>query len=686
MIERAKKFIEQRNFSELENLWMEMLEQADISLKDPFYIADELKAIKETTRGYILLEILANHLENQNRLDEAIEVYKKLAYFTDNDKPIRKRLINLYKKRYSNNERIERFLELSGIEEGEHFFRSLEKLEGYLKFDIGRVFYFERYGLGEVVSMNPEKRELVIDFQKQKGYFVKFDVARGLLKSAPEGHYLYKKYKSIDELKRFASEDAIGLVKYLLKSLNEPLSSSEIKIHLSGIVGEDELDRFWEKVRKRLEKDVNVKVEIRKGQKVYQYIEGFDKKGSYLESFNNADLDGKYELVEKSIKEQPELFDILLEELVNFANKDYNKEPARAMDILYLCEELKRAGTDYTIDEILKSSDYTQILLNLKNFEHKKKFLKEIQKREPESWQRIFLKIMEVADDTRLIDEVERQLKDGRIDLDNFYRSVFLLPQRTPGLLIWLLKKTADDSKKELFKAEYLSRLITSLEYIKEAKQTFLKTLTLERFDEIIKDSDISEVSRIKEALARSTVLKAYEKNDYLRIIDFHFPQLQDKKEDYIYATQEALDRKRRELEHLMKVEIPENKKEISRAREYGDLSENFEYKAAKERQDQLYQKVRDIETELLKVRIIDFNNIDTSKVGVGTRVFLKNFLNGEILEYTILGPWDSDFSKNIISNESPLAKDSLLNKRVGDKIELQGKIYEIISIEKAKV
>ncbi|MEO0142047.1 MAG: GreA/GreB family elongation factor, partial [candidate division WOR-3 bacterium] len=143
--------------------------------------------------------------------------------------------------------------------------------------------------------------------------------------------------------------------------------------------------------------------------------------------------------------------------------------------------------------------------------------------------------------------------------------------------------------------------------------------------------------------------------------------------------------RKKNELEHLLNVEIPENKKEISRAREYGDLSENFEYKAAKERQDQLYQRLRTLESELQKAKIIDFNNIDISKVGIGTKVILKNLQGDNILEYTILGPWDSDLSRNVISYESPLAKDILLEKRVGDKIKLEDKIYEIIKIEIAK-
>ncbi len=685
MIEKAKRLIEAKDFSELENLWIEMLDDKSISIKDFLSVADGLKSIRETSRGFMLLEILACHLINQNDINGAIETYKHMAYFTEDDSIVRKALVDLYKKRYGDNERIERYIELSRIETGEHLFKCLERLEEFLKYDIGRVFYFEKYGLGEVVAMNPEKRELVVDFQKQKGYFVKFDVAHKLIIPAPEGHYLYKKYKNIEELKIFANEDPLRLVIYLLKSFKTSLSSSEIKSYLTGVVEENKLDKFWEKVRKKLEKNEHIKIELKKGQKIYQYIENFDKKETYIESFKKADIDEKYLLTEKCARESPEIFSAMLDLLISFANETYRTEPARALDILYLCDEHRKTGLNYTIDALLQFKGIKELLLNLKNYEHKRKFLEEIKRREPQDWQKIFQQILTVSDDTKLLEVIEEQLTNSGFELGDLYKSVILMPQKFPGTFLFLLKKIANGMVKEFTDVKYLPRLINSLEHIKGAKQIFIKGFTLEKFDEIIKTGEIADVLKIKDALIRSTALKDYEKNDYLRIINYHFPQLFEKKEDYLYTTQESLIRKKNELEHLLTVEIPANKKEISRARGYGDLSENFEYKVAKERQDQLYQRIRMLESELQRAKIIDFNNIDISRVGIGTRVTLRSLQEDSILEYTILGPWDSDLSKNIISYESPLAKEILLEKKVGDKVRLEDKIYEIIKIEIAK-
>lgn len=686
MIEKAKELIEKRDFSGLESLWMEKLDEKGISIAHFLRIADGLKSIKETSRAFMLLEILASHLSNEKQIDEAIEVYKHMVYFTEDDSPIRVALVNLFKVKYGDNERIEKFIELSGIEKETHLFKSLERLEDFLKYDIGRVFYFEKFGLGEVVSMNPEKKELVIDFKKQKGYFLKLDVARGLLQPVPEGTFLYKKYKNIEELRLLANKDPAGLVLYLLKSIKEPLTTGDIKNHLKDVIDENEIDRFWESVRKRLEKDECIKVESKKGQKVYQFISGISKKDAYIESFKKGDTDEKYSLVERCAKEQPEIFNEMIGLLISFANENYKTIPARALDILYLCEEYKKTGINYTVDEILKYEKYENIILNLKTSEHKKKFLEEIKKRESGNWQKIYQLIMGVSDDTKLINQIETELKNSGFDITEFYNSVLLMPQKLSGVFQYMLKNIANGSLQEFAKPKYLPRMINNLEYIKGVKNIFFKGFTLERFDGIIKKADVTEAKKIKDALIKSTVLKDYEKNDYIKIIDYHFPQLKEKKEDYIYTTQAALERKKKELEYLLVVEIPENKKEISRAREFGDLSENFEYKAAKERQDQLYQRVRMLESELHRAKIIDLNNVDTSRVGIGTKVTLKSLKDDSTIEYTILGPWDGDLSKNIISNESPLAKNILLEKKIGDRIIMEGQDFEIIKIEPAKI
>src|SRR5204863_677040 len=118
------------------------------------------------------------------------------------------------------------------------------------------------------------------------------------------------------------------------------------------------------------------------------------------------------------------------------------------------------------------------------------------------------------------------------------------------------------------------------------------------------------------------------------------YPTLREPQEEPVYATADSLEKKRAELTHLKAVEIPANSKALQAAREMGDLRENFEYKAARQRAEYLSARVGELSSELSRVQVLDPAQIDTSAVHVGTKLMLSN---GELRrEVVILGPWES--------------------------------------------
>ena len=138
-----------------------------------------------------------------------------------------------------------------------------------------------------------------------------------------------------------------------------------------------------------------------------------------------------------------------------------------------------------------------------------------------------------------------------------------------------------------------------------------------------------------------------------------------------IYLTLEGKKELEDKLEYLKTVKREEVTKAIGAAREYGDLSENSEYDAAKEAQGVLESEILEIETKLRDCIIIDKENIDTSKVSLGcfVKVFDKDF--NEEVEYKIVGSTESNPLKGFISNESPVGL-ALLNANVGDVVTVQ--------------
>ncbi len=140
---------------------------------------------------------------------------------------------------------------------------------------------------------------------------------------------------------------------------------------------------------------------------------------------------------------------------------------------------------------------------------------------------------------------------------------------------------------------------------------------------------------------------------------------------DIVYYTEEGLEKLRKELEHLKTTERSSIARQISEARDKGDLSENAEYDAAKEAQGLLEAKIAKMESEFAKARILDESQIDTSKVLIMSKVTIKNIVNSMSMTYEIVPESEADLKTKKISISSPIAK-GLLGKEVGDIAEIQ--------------
>jgi transcription elongation factor GreA len=138
------------------------------------------------------------------------------------------------------------------------------------------------------------------------------------------------------------------------------------------------------------------------------------------------------------------------------------------------------------------------------------------------------------------------------------------------------------------------------------------------------------------------------------------------------------------ELERLKKVERPKNIKEIEEARGHGDLSENAEYHAAKERQSHIQGRIRDLEHKLAEAQIIDTSKLSTEKVVFGATVTVKDVQNGTEQCYMLVGQDEGDLKNGKISVQSPVGR-ALIGKRVGDTLEVKtpAKVveYEVLDI-----
>ena len=147
--------------------------------------------------------------------------------------------------------------------------------------------------------------------------------------------------------------------------------------------------------------------------------------------------------------------------------------------------------------------------------------------------------------------------------------------------------------------------------------------------------------------------------------------------------TKSGYEKLKRELEHLKKVEVPENVRAIEEARAHGDISENAEYAAAKERQSFIQGKIQEIENNLATSKVIDLKDLTDERAVFGSTVSIQDVDNDDVIRYQLVGPCESDISKNRISVTSPIGK-ALIGKEIGDivKVKTPGGVRELEIID----
>ena len=148
--------------------------------------------------------------------------------------------------------------------------------------------------------------------------------------------------------------------------------------------------------------------------------------------------------------------------------------------------------------------------------------------------------------------------------------------------------------------------------------------------------------------------------------------------------TRQGYEMLKNELAHIKSVERPRNIQAIEEARAHGDLSENAEFDAAKDRQGFIEAKIHELSYKLGHADIIDPRNLPKDKAVFGTKVVLENVETGDVFEYQLVGPDESNIEQGRISVSSPLGK-SLLGRKPGEEVQLNApggeRRYEIIEI-----
>ena len=139
---------------------------------------------------------------------------------------------------------------------------------------------------------------------------------------------------------------------------------------------------------------------------------------------------------------------------------------------------------------------------------------------------------------------------------------------------------------------------------------------------------------------------------------------------DRIPVSKEGYERKKAELDHMKNVEMSRITEQVAEARAFGDLSENAEYHAAREKQGEVQAKINLLEDQLGRAYIVDKTNLPTDRVVFGSKVKVLDLDMDDEEEFTLVGPGDEDYDRNRILTSSPIGE-GLIGKKVGEVVEI---------------
>ena len=381
-------------------------------------------------------------------------------------------------------------------------------------------------------------------------------------------------------------------------------------------------------------------------------------------------------------------------------------QPALALEAMFVRDDLGKAtGLGPAEGELNEAAIWSQglklgqLLEQMPASKHKQA-LQSFKGATPDKWSEALLGTVNSVSAKLCTEFVHLLIHEGKLDQlkDTLAR---LVSQHTASseLLLWLGKERTD-AFADILGPEVFRAMLTSMErdQFNEKKSNRLRDFILddpELIADLIESADIEVVKDLTRALQFSPSFDDMDKRSLLARIVKIFPSIQAvisgehvKQDVSLIVSWESLERRKNEYAELVQKKIPANSKDIAVARSYGDLRENHEYKAAKEMQKILMRRKHELESQLVRARGMDFANTKTDVVGIGTRVKVTDLNSQHVESFAILGAWDSDPERGVISYLSPVAQ-SLLNRNVGEEVEFEldgaKKHFRIEAIEAVK-
>jgi transcription elongation GreA/GreB family factor/transcription elongation factor GreA-like protein len=552
------------------------------------------------------------------------------------------------------------------------------------------------WGFGKIRTVDTVFARFTIDFPNKPGHTMDLAFAAESLKPIPKDHILARKSSDPESLRQMAATNHLELVKLVLNSYGGKATTDQIQQALVPDVIRDDWKKWWEAAKRELKKNGHFQVPLKKSEPIVFQVKEVSLQDRLMGEFRAAKgLKARIVVAGELLKNAPDLGDkqAAAAEVVPALNSEipsYQRtQPAVALEAIFARDDLKEtAGLPPTAGELEATAIWSQdlklgpLMEQLPSAKHRRA-LESFKAANPEQWAEVLRNTLNMVTAKLCREFASLLVHEGKMDQlkETLAR---LISQHTASseLLLWLAKDR-NDSFADILGPEVFRAMLTAMErdQFNERRSNRLRDFILddqELLVELIGSADLEVIKDLTRALQLSPSFDDMDKRSLLARIVKSYPAIQSlisgeqtKQETYLIVSWESLERRKNEYREMVEKKIPANSKEIAIARSYGDLRENHEYKAAKEMQKLLMKQKSEMETQLVRARGTDFANVRTEAVTIGTIVRATDLEANQPEQFTILGAWDSDPEKGVVSYLSPMAQ-ALLNHKVGDQVEFE--------------
>jgi transcription elongation factor GreA len=601
------------------------------------------------------------------------------------------------------------------VESGKLTAKAAEQLE---QLRPGSFCLHKSWGFGQVAEWNLLFNQIVIDFKTKPKHSMQLAYAAENLIPIPPKHFLARKVNEAEAIKALLKSDPAAVVRNILEGFDGKATLAQISEVLIGdLFTEAEWKRWWTSAKKAMKASGYFSVPTKKSEPIALRAEPVSRAEELLAFFNQtrqpkeqaAALDQiirfHHEFGDPKTQLQP-----IIQRIENTAGQNQKLHSPLTFELVLARDDLLEripglttTRPDLTLERLISEEEarLIEILPKLPSAKERR-VLQALPRSLGDAWTRRAWQMIG-SNNSRLVAQIPKIfVENGRVDeLQTMLERAVSEHSARSEIMIWLCRERANWPK--LVTPEVLPAILSAIErdqHDEASRSSRLRDLLLddrELISDVFAGADVSVARDIMRRLLLTPVFDGLTKRSLMARMIKLYPELEsmatgaqpEEKAESLIVSWSSLHKRREEYEEIVNKKIPENSREIGVARSYGDLRENFEFKAAKQMQAVLMRRKSELEQMLHRARGTNFSNADTSQVSIGTIVTLREVDSGQEESYTVLGAWDGDPERHIISYQTAIGQ-SLLGKKTGDRVTMNTDhgtaTYEVIEIRAAPV